>query len=101
MLALRIFVSADGMMEGEDPKKIVEATDISIGVLEKGTVSGAPSVPIALKLPDGTPVLAQTSLKLFQAAARVFAAQYGWIDRAPNQSSTITEGSNRNIKKEN
>lgn len=50
----------------------------AVGVMQKGTAEGAPVVWLRVDLPDGSTVLAQTSLRLFLAAARAFAARYGW-----------------------
>lgn len=43
-----------------------------VGALPRGMQSGKASVAIAIELPDGRTVVAETSLELFLAAARVF-----------------------------
>jgi hypothetical protein len=45
-----------------------------IGRLPHGTVKGASTVAIAVKLPDGTDVMVQTTMALFLAAARALKA---------------------------
>lgn len=84
MIALHIFMDAEGMMQGVDRSKIVEAEkDISIGVLSAGMKSGQPSVSFSFELPDGSVVFAETSYALFMACAKAFAARYGWPNDIP------------------
>jgi hypothetical protein len=45
-----------------------------IGRLPHGCTSGASSIAIVIKFPDGTEVMAQTTMALFLAAARAFKA---------------------------
>lgn len=45
-----------------------------VGLLRNGTADGNASVAILVRLDDGTPVLAQTTWRLFNAAARALAA---------------------------
>ncbi len=79
MIALHIFLDADGMMKDVDRSKIVEANkDISIGILDGGMQSGKPSVALSFELPDGKVVFAETSYALFMTCAKAFAARYGW-----------------------
>ena len=51
-------------------------TGIQIAGLEHGTVRGQPSVAIRLDLPDGSTVIAETSLRLFSQAARVLSTRF-------------------------
>lgn len=44
-----------------------------IGLLPNGTAGGKPSVGMLIRLADGTPVIAETTWELFDAAARAFA----------------------------
>ena len=84
MIALHIFMDAEGMMQGVDRSKIVEAEkDISIGVLSSGMKSGQPSVSFSFELPDSSVVFAETSYALFMACAKAFAARYGWPNDGP------------------
>ena len=67
------------MLVGKDPSQIIIAEkDLKIGVLPGGMVSGAPSVSLVFPLDDGKVVFAETSYRLFMAAAKAFAAKYGW-----------------------
>jgi hypothetical protein len=80
MIKLTIHLNAEGMLEGVSPEDVIHLRNtLEIGVLEGGMQSGKPSVAFAFTLPDGKKVFAETSLKLFQAAAKAFAAKYGWI----------------------
>ena len=49
-----------------------ELTDVAM--LEKGMTSGLPSVALAIRMPDGRMIFAETSLKLFVGAAQTFVA---------------------------
>lgn len=53
------------------------APPIGVAVLEGGMASGAPSVALRVDLPDGKVVVAETSLKLFLAAADALKARFG------------------------
>lgn len=53
------------------------AGDLSVAVLPGGMESGRPSVTIRFDLPDGTTLIAETSLRLFLGAATAFRAKYG------------------------
>ena len=57
--------------------------DIQLAALAGGMTSGRPSVMFRFELPDGRTVLAETSMRLFLASARAFAARYGWQDDEP------------------
>jgi hypothetical protein len=45
-----------------------------IGLLRNGTTGGRASVGLVVRLPDGTAVVAQTTWRLFNTAARALAA---------------------------
>lgn len=53
-----------------------DAKPIQVALLDGGMGSGHPSVSIRLDLPDGEVVVAETSLRLFVLAGRMFAAKY-------------------------
>lgn len=79
MVSLRIFMNAEQMGLGTDPKDVIIADkNMSIGVLPSGMTSGKPSVSMIFDLPSGEKVFAETSLRLFLTAARAFASVYGW-----------------------
>ena len=68
-----------------DPDKAnVVRSGICFGRMPKGTKSGNSTVMIMAKLPDGSHVVLETSLKLFAAAADVFRA----ADKDAEQKST-------------
>lgn len=50
------------------------ATVERVGILPRGTESGRSTVVLLVRMPDGRPVLAETTLRLFNAAARAVAA---------------------------
>jgi hypothetical protein len=82
MIAIQIVLNGEGFLEGTDPAKIIHLrnTMITVFAMEKGMKSGAPSVGFVFQLPSGETVLAETSMMLFQDAARAFAAKFGWVD---------------------
>ena len=49
---------------------------LEVAVLDKGMTSGRPSVAIRLDLEDGSSVIAETSARLFCAAAKALMAKY-------------------------
>jgi hypothetical protein len=51
----------------------------AIGVLTDGTDKGNPVVIVRVDLPTGEKILAQTTLRLMQAAIRAFTARYGEV----------------------
>ncbi len=78
---MNIVMDAEGMMKGKPLPDYHVTNTITVGALAAGMTSGKPSVAILLTLPDGKTVFAETSMALFHAAARAFAARYGWQDR--------------------
>lgn len=57
---------------------LLHVTDsMRVGALPGGMTSGKASVAISFFLPDGRPVIAETSLALFLAAADALRARYG------------------------
>lgn len=75
MVALTIILEGDGVLRG---RKVEDAEgELIVTALEGGMASGNPSVGIAVERPDGSWLLAQTSLKLFLTAADAFRAKYG------------------------
>jgi hypothetical protein len=53
-------------------------TTIGMAALEAGMTSGRLSVAFRFDLPDGRPVLAETSWRVLATAVRGIAARYGW-----------------------
>lgn len=52
----------------------------AMGVLTAGTEEGNPVVIVRIDLPTGEAILAQTTLRLLQLAAKAFSARYGEIE---------------------
>lgn len=82
MPAMSLVFDGDGALAGIDRAKIVHVTEpIKVAALKGGMQSGKPSVAFLIPLPDGKTLVAETSMELFHAAARGFAARFGWQDR--------------------
>lgn len=73
MLQMSINLIGDGALEGV--KRIEEATEIEVLVLDHGMSSGKPSVSVHITI-DDRHVLAQTSARLFCTAAKMIEAKY-------------------------
>jgi hypothetical protein len=92
MIALTLFLDAEGMMADTDRGKVIVAEkDIKLGVLPGGMTSGMPSISMAIPLEDGRVVLAETSYRLFMMAAEAFATRYGWPNGFPAQRPSDAE----------
>jgi len=57
------------IFEGVTKENIIESEDITVGILEKGTVNGQTSLMIGLKQPDGTVYMGQMTANIFEAVA--------------------------------
>lgn len=85
MVPMRILMDVEKdpiFSDAEDSKRLApEALSAvsAVGILTDGMKSGLPAVIVRVDLPDGTFVVAQTSLRLFQAAAIAFKARYGEV----------------------
>lgn len=78
MAVLDIILDGEGMVRDVAREKLVHVTaPLKVGALAGGMASGAPSIAIAVPLPDGRTVVAETSLALFLSAADAFRARYG------------------------
>lgn len=64
---------ADALKKG----KVHNVESIVLSALEGGMQSGRPSVVIAIPLPDGSWVHAQSSMRLFLACAKALEIRYG------------------------
>ncbi len=75
MTPLSIILEGDGAFEdlGTD---FISGELEAVAALPNGTAKGRPAVALRIKLPDGQTVIAQTTLRLFMAAARGFDARY-------------------------
>jgi hypothetical protein len=78
MPVLNIILDGDNCWPDLLEKKVIHHTGaISVAALPGGMASGKTSVSIRIDLPDGTVLIAETSLQLFASAARAFVARYG------------------------
>jgi hypothetical protein len=84
MVPLRLLIDVEKnpiIEKWEDNNKRLQPDALAnfsgVGTLEGGTDSGQPAVIVRIDMPDGSIVLAQTTLRLFQMAARAFTAKYG------------------------
>jgi len=74
MTHLQVNIDGDGAWPDIDPTKFVQVTWERIARLPAGMTSGGSSVGILLRLPDGTPLFAEQSLKNLRAAVALFDA---------------------------
>ena len=79
MPVLHLNLEGDGVWSDVDPSKIIhhETEAIHVCTLEAGMAAGSPIVGIRIDLPDGTHVVAETSMALFVSAARAMVAKHG------------------------
>jgi hypothetical protein len=75
MIGLKIVMEGDGAWKDLQGKEIIEGNLTSVSRMPAGTASGKSTVGFRIELPDGKVVFAQTTMMLFQAAARAFAAR--------------------------
>lgn len=79
MLGLVVSLVGDAAWEDIRDRPIIHCADgapIRVAVLPMGLASGRPSVAIRIDLPAGQTVVAETSARLFCAAARAILARY-------------------------
>jgi hypothetical protein len=85
MPGLRIILEGDGCWPDladwarphQESPRLQRTEDIEIACLVRGMQSGSPSVALRVNCPDGSVVLAETSLALLLTAADAFKARYG------------------------
>lgn len=74
---LKLILDGDHAWPELRGKKLVHVTHgIQVAALKAGTKEGRPSVAIRIDLPDGTVVIAETTLRLFKVAAAALEAKY-------------------------
>ena len=56
---------------------LAQGTEIAVTGLDAGMVSGKPSVTLRLDLPDGSIVIAETSMALWLTATDMLRSRYG------------------------
>jgi hypothetical protein len=81
MIALTVKLDGDGAWPDLGAKTerglVAEASAIEMVGLDRGMVSGDPSVTMRLDLPDGRVTIAQTSLALLLTVTDALKARYG------------------------
>lgn len=63
--------------DNPDRPNLIEGRIDSVAALANATANGKPAVALRIELPDGSVVIAQTTLALFATAARGFVARHG------------------------
>ena len=84
MTRLDIRLDGDGCwpdLNGKGPDQVIMVDNLAIAFLAGGMSSGKPSLTLRIDLPDGRSVITQTSLELFQQAARVFGAKAAHLEQ--------------------
>lgn len=77
MISLDVVLNGDGAWPELAQLDVASGDRLAIAGLERGMVSGAPSVMVRIDWADGRVAIAETSLKLFLAAADALKARYG------------------------
>lgn len=77
MPTMSVILDGDGCWPDLKDKQFINLeSPIEVAGLPAGMTSGKPSVSFRFTLPDGTVVIAQTSMALFQTAAKMLEARY-------------------------
>ena len=80
MIPLIIKLNGDGCWPDLKDQEIIHLDNasppIQVAILDGGLTSGRPSVALRIDLPDGKYVIAETSARLFCAAAKAIIAKY-------------------------
>ena len=76
MIGLELRLDGDGALAEFKERELVSGEQLIVCALSRGMASGRPSVAVACELPDGKVFFAQTSLRLFLAAADALRARY-------------------------
>jgi hypothetical protein len=76
-IGLNIILDGDNCWPELREKGWIEGKLVAVAALVNGTVEGNPTVTLRIELPDGQTVLAQTTLRLFNGAARAFRGRFG------------------------
>lgn len=74
MKALSVITNGDNCWPDLKSKGFIEGQWVGIARLPNGTVSGNATVTVRIELPDGTTVLAETTLALLRQAMIAFEA---------------------------
>jgi hypothetical protein len=77
VIGLNIILDGDGCWPDLREKKMHEVRLDAVAAMARGTQSGKPTVMCRVNLPDGSVVVAETTLALFLAAADAFRIRHG------------------------
>jgi hypothetical protein len=77
MIPLEVHLDGDNCWPDLKERGFTEGQFKAVAALPQGTASGKPSVAVRVELPDGTVVVAETTLALFLTAADAIKARYG------------------------
>lgn len=78
MVSMEVIFDGDNCWPDLSEMEVVVATaPIRMAALRGGMVSGKPSVTVRVDLPDGSVVLAETTMVLLMGALRLFKAEFG------------------------
>lgn len=74
MIGMDIKLDGDGCWPELNPDECLDLTDVEwkVALLQNGTVRGKPTVLLRVDVEGGRPILLQTTLALFLAAAEAF-----------------------------
>ncbi|MGH6967771.1 MAG: hypothetical protein ACREEN_01525 [Stellaceae bacterium] len=80
MIQMNVILNGDNCWPDLKDKKIIhlanDAPPMQVALLDGGLQSGRPSVALRVDLPDGQVLVAETTARLFCAAARAIMAKY-------------------------
>lgn len=77
MIPLDVILDGDNCWPDLKERGFTEGEFTAVAALPQGTVQGRPTVAVRVELPDGTVVLAETTLALFLTAADAMKARHG------------------------
>lgn len=77
MIHAKIVLNGDGQFPELVGKTVHKGEIVAFTALPEGMESGRASVALVIQQKNGEMVFAETSLRMFHAAARAFAARYG------------------------
>lgn len=81
MIGMDIKLDGDGCWPELDVGACLDLTDVpwKVALLQNGTVNGKPTVVLRVDVEGSRPILLQTTLALFLAAARAFEGRMAFL----------------------
>jgi len=76
MIALKVNLNGDGCWPDLENKTTLEADNLELALLDRGTHEGHPSVTLRLDIEHNRVILAQTTARLFCTAAKMIMARH-------------------------